>query len=279
MISPLLVAFSLVALVGAQSNSTSAAVQIEAIEAHFTDAGIVPNLLPTFDPSAVMTVNFDGVGDISPGQALSQTQVKPMPNISITPANSSVNLGNTFTIAMVDANFVGFNESQGQTRHWLVYNVTLNGTASSTAENVTFNSGTAITSYAGPAPASGSGAHRYVILLYSQPSSFSPPSNMTQPGAGVGVFNLESFVSSSGLVGPVAAMYFTVEVGTASFSVSPTSSVVTSTLPVPTASGSGAAHTFTPSTTTNGAAGLFAPELPSLVSGFSALVALAFAML
>jgi phosphatidylethanolamine-binding protein len=45
---------------------------IPAIEAHFTQAGLVPNLLPTFNPSSIMTVNFPGVGAITPGEALTK---------------------------------------------------------------------------------------------------------------------------------------------------------------------------------------------------------------
>lgn len=70
MIQPLFLALSLISLVAAQDNNT--ALDIEAIEAHFSNAGIVPDLLSTFDPSAAMSVSFDGVGVIQPGQALSQ---------------------------------------------------------------------------------------------------------------------------------------------------------------------------------------------------------------
>ncbi len=57
------------------------------------------------------------------------TEVSPTPSVSITPANSSVQLGSNFTLMMVDADAVGTDESAGQTRHWLVNGVTLsNGT-------------------------------------------------------------------------------------------------------------------------------------------------------
>ena len=64
-------ATSFFALVGAQSTNDTA-LDVEAIEAHFKQAGLVPDLLTTFDPSALMTVNYDGVGDITPGQSLTQ---------------------------------------------------------------------------------------------------------------------------------------------------------------------------------------------------------------
>lgn len=40
----------------------------------------------------------------------------------------------------------------------------------------------AITSYGGPYPAEGSGAHRYTILLLPQPESFQAPAELATPG-------------------------------------------------------------------------------------------------
>ena len=75
MIKALFVSLSLISAALAQSNSTNnTAVGIEAIQAHFSNAGLVPSLLATFDPSALMTVDYSGVGDIQPGQALSQSR-------------------------------------------------------------------------------------------------------------------------------------------------------------------------------------------------------------
>ena len=70
MIRPLFLALSLISFVAAQSNNT--ALDIEAIEAHFKNAGLVPDLLANFTPSAAMSVSFPGVGVIQPGQALSR---------------------------------------------------------------------------------------------------------------------------------------------------------------------------------------------------------------
>jgi len=249
MIKSLVIALSLVSLSLAQSVDPE--IQVEAVQQNFINAGIVPSLLQTFDPSAAMNVSFAGVGAITAGQPLSETQVKSMPTVAITPANSSVHLGNNFTLVMVDAGPVGTDESAGQTRHWLTYGVTLTG--SSAPQNVSVSTGTAITEYAGPAPDSGSGAHRYTILLYNQPSTFSPPANMTKPNIGVGVFNLDDFVTSSGLGSIVAGMYFTVEVGTATFTPSATSGVITSTIHIPSGTSSASSSSSSVSTNKNAA--------------------------
>jgi len=230
MFSSTLALFTLVApFVLAQSDNTQ--LEIDGIEANFQNAGLVPSLLATFDPVALLNVTFNGVGAISPGQNLTVDQVKPAPTLQVTPANSSVQLSDKYTLAMVDADIVGYNESS-QTRHWLVNDVTINnGTPD-------LKSGKVITDYGGPFPAAGSGAHRYVILLYTQPSSFTPPSNLSSTTP-VGAFNFASYVQSTGLQGPVAGMYMQVEQGVASMTVSSTAAVVTSTLAAATQTGSG----------------------------------------
>jgi phosphatidylethanolamine-binding protein len=52
-------------------------------------------------------------------------EVATAPEITITPANSSVSVTGNFTLLMADADVVGTNESQGQTRHWLVNGASL----------------------------------------------------------------------------------------------------------------------------------------------------------
>jgi phosphatidylethanolamine-binding protein (PEBP) family uncharacterized protein len=197
---------------------------VEAIEAHFQQSAIVPDLLASFDPSALISLSFAGVGNAQPGQLFTQEQVAPTPTVTIAPANSSVSFSGNYTLVMVDADIVGSKLPNGQTRHWLVNGVTVNG---STLSN---SSAIAITEYAGPAPAAGSGPHRYVVLVYAQPSSFKAPTAFSQPNMGVSTFDFNGYVKDSGLGPLVAGTYFTVEEGTATVSISSTSAVVTSTL-------------------------------------------------
>ena len=67
-----------------------------------------------------------------------------------------------------------------------------------------------VTRYAGPAPAPGSGPHRYeyslvlgptlslfssyVVLLYTQPATFHPPPAFSQPNIGVSTFDFNAYV-------------------------------------------------------------------------------------
>lgn len=77
---------------------------------------------------------------------------------------------------MLDAGTVGENLPQGETRHWLVNGVKVSGMCippflslaavdKSTGSSVTNTSAVGITDYAGPAPASGSGPHRYTTWI------------------------------------------------------------------------------------------------------------------
>jgi len=94
----------------------NSALGITAIQADFESADLVPDLLPSFNPSALMTVTFPGVGPISPGQNLSVQETAEVPDVAITLANSSVPTTGNFTLMMVDARAVGTNESNGHCR-------------------------------------------------------------------------------------------------------------------------------------------------------------------
>lgn len=50
----------------------STELQLEAIKAHFQYAELVPVPIPVFDPTAILTANFQGLGDITPGQLVSK---------------------------------------------------------------------------------------------------------------------------------------------------------------------------------------------------------------
>lgn len=90
-------------------------------------------------------------------------------------------LSGTYTIAMVDADIVGTDLAEGENRHWLVNGATISSMSLSYSLRpsiecinllnkdsvVTTTSGTAITAYAGPGPAAGSGPHRHVLLFIS----------------------------------------------------------------------------------------------------------------
>jgi len=212
---------------------TNVPFDIEGVEANFENAGLVPSLLSTFDPVALLQVSFGKVIDVTPGQNLTVDQVKSAPTLIVVPANSSVALNGNYTVAMVDADVVGSSEVS-QTRHWLVNDVSITNSS-----EVDVKSAKVITDYAGPAPPVGSGPHRYVILIYTQPANFTPPANLSSTTP-VGTYDFPAYVNATGLQGPVAANYIQVEQGAATVTLSSTAAVVSSTLPAATATGTGA---------------------------------------
>jgi phosphatidylethanolamine-binding protein (PEBP) family uncharacterized protein len=223
---PVLLSLALVPFVSAQDNT----VGIKAIEAHFKQSHLVPNLFDAFEPTALLSLNF-GTGDVQPGQKFAKEQVGPTPAVTVTAASSSDKLDGTYTLAMIDADVVDADISKGVTRHWLVNGVKVEG------GKVTNASATAITAYAGPWPAAGSGPHRYVVALYDQPEAFAAPEGFTGT-LPVDVFVWSDYVKDSKLGALVAANYITVEEGTATASIPVTSAVVSSTLAPSSTSGS-----------------------------------------
>ena len=209
-------AFALSLLAGLFANAQPighTALSITDIQADFKNAGLVPDLLPSLNPSALMTVTFPGVGSISPGQNLSMQQVATAPAVTITPVNSGVATPGNYTLMMVDSFPFGKNDSNHQILHWLANSASLqNDSSACPALNVSTSGGLVVTNYVSPAPPVGSGIHRYVIMLFPQPSSFSPPANLSTANVGIDLFfHFKDYVSSSNLGQPIAAMFFEVQ--------------------------------------------------------------------
>lgn len=205
---------------------------LKAIKAHFNQSHIVPDFLATFDPKATLDINY-GTGNIQPGQKFTIAQVGSAPTLTV---HGSTALSGQYTLAMMDAEVPGSQLPEGTNRHWLLTGVTIG--QDSTINNAT---ATAITRYFGPGPAAGSGPHRYILLVYSQPSDFAPPAEFSQTGLGVARMDWNAFVTNSHLGDLVAANYIQVEEGTATVSVASTAPVVTSTLAPTSAKASGSA--------------------------------------
>lgn len=209
---------------------------VATVKQQFINAKIVPDVVPSFSPVGVLGANFNGTsGSINVGEAIAQAGVQTKPVVSVT---GNFNSTPSYTVLMIDGNYVGSTNPNGLNLHWLENNVQI-GT-----DGVTSNTTAATIPYAGPAPPSGSGPHRYTILLYAQPTSFTAPSTPAA-NSGVHLLNLATYVSAAGLTGPLAGIYYTVEVGTATVSVESTTAVNPSTLSVSTIASSTGTGTTT----------------------------------
>ncbi|CAE6517098.1 unnamed protein product [Rhizoctonia solani] len=215
------------------------AVELKSIIAQFQNAKLTPDPITTFSPTALLGVTY-GSSAIDAGKPQTVDAVKPQPKLTLTPVtdSSDVTASGTYTVAMIDADYVGASQAEGQTRHWLVNGVKATGT--SAPWTLDTNAGTNITVYGGPFPAEGSGAHRYMLLVLAQPSTFSAPAT---PAANSPIekFDFEAYVKSAGLGNIVAGSYITVEQGTSTVSAESTSSVNTATLSVASTAASGSA--------------------------------------
>jgi len=249
MISLTLLTLALAPFVAAQATTQ----QVEGIEANFQQAGLTGSgntaLLASFSPSALLSLNFAGVGDIDVGKALTKDQVATQPTVTLSPSDASNKFPGNYTIIMVDADIVGTDETGGVNHHWLANFVTV---ANNQVTNGTVQA--PVTAYAGPGPAAGSGPHRYVVLLYVQPDTFVQPQEFQKP-LGVAKFSLTDYVKSSGLGALVGANYFTVEEGTATVTPSATSAVNSATLAAGSGSPSGTVIKGGPSATPSGTSG------------------------
>jgi len=217
------------------------------VKQQFINAKIVPDVVSTFNPSGTLSVVFSGNSTpINDGQPLDKAFVQTQPTITVAGVNNNTV---KFTLLMIDGDYVGSSSPEGLNLHFLENNVVISSTGAVS------NTTAATIPYAGPAPASGSGPHRYTILLYQQPSNFTAPSNPA-PNSGVHRINLTTYLSAAGLTNPTAGIYFTVEVGTATVSVESTYPVNTATLSIPTTSTkpSGTGTSTTSTSTHTGAA-------------------------
>jgi hypothetical protein len=255
----LFVACALFSVALAQSTQ----LQLEGIEAHFTNAQLVPVPIPAFEPTAILTANFGGLGNITPGQLVSKDEVTNAPGLTLTPVNSTTTFNGTYTVAMIDPAAVGSDQSSGQYRHWLVNGATV------TNGNLTFDGATTITEYAGPAPPAGSGPHRYTIVVYSQGENFAPPQDLSGPTPGVAQFVFPDYVKNTNLGPLVAGIYYQVEEGTATVSIPATSSVVSSTLPAngPSSSGASSGTSSGPKPTNTGTNNNTGSAMGKVISG------------
>ncbi|KAF6764889.1 phosphatidylethanolamine-binding protein [Ephemerocybe angulata] len=245
---PIAAGLALLPFISAQATD----VDIKTIEAYFQAARI------DFSPDATLTLNYGGIGTLKTGQKVTKEQVNSAPTVTVTPEGTNKFEG-LYTLAMIDLDIVGAD--------------CLCRSTGTTVNNAT---ATAITPYAGPWPAAGSGPHRYVVVLYEQPTEFTAPEGFTGT-LPVGVYDFKDYAEKAKLGNLVAANFIEVEEGTATVSLVPTSTVNTATITASTtkagtsttSSGAGASPTAA-SNNQNGAISLaFSPIAAVVLAGLT----------
>ncbi|WAQ91414.1 hypothetical protein PtA15_14A298 [Puccinia triticina] len=166
---------------------------------------------------AVLHVAYPS-GPITLGKSYSAEDVKTLPTITVMPADpTAFKAPNAFTLMLADANALGNPDKEGNYRHFLENGATFGDAGADGGMAMNVGSGTVVTNYAGPGPLPNTGEHRYAWMLFAQPSKFAAPSNLTAAGTAPGHWYVNGYVASSGLGDLLAASFFTVENGHATF--------------------------------------------------------------
>ncbi|KAL1719257.1 phosphatidylethanolamine-binding protein [Schizophyllum commune] len=193
----------------------AANVTTDTVRDAFYDAKIVPDVLPSFDPTFLLEVNFTNPGlenssvIVEPGALLTRNQTKFLPEFYISNYTQD-DASKTYIVVQVDPDaHTPQDPDVAQVRHLLAGNYTTDGDSAGDPLPL-FNSSVAVSDWVRPSPPAGSDPHRYVLLLYPQPENFTvdsiaPLVNASSP---ITLFNISEFAEATGLGLPVAGTYF-----------------------------------------------------------------------
>ncbi|MDI2131305.1 YbhB/YbcL family Raf kinase inhibitor-like protein [Yinghuangia seranimata] len=159
----------------------------------FETSGLVPDVLDTA-PSDVLRASYGSGLDVASGNELTPAQVWNPPVSLHWPHQADA----LYTVCMVDPDAPSRRSpSYRSWLHWLVVNVP--------GEDVT--AGDVVTNYQGAQPPSGTGPHRYALVVFRQPGPIEPAATNLE-GAPRGGFDLRTFARSHGLATAVAGSHF-----------------------------------------------------------------------
>ncbi|KAF8812284.1 PEBP-like protein [Phlegmacium glaucopus] len=210
----------------------------------FSSSHLVPNVIPTFNPIALLNVSFADTAtkqsiNVVPGVLLSTEQTAIEPKFSL--GTSSAALPTTpFVLVIVDPDAP---TPQAPTLADFLHFLGGGFTVDSTTRQLTNNTA-ALMEFFPPSPPAGSDPHRYPVLLFNQPSNFNTVAptlvNASTPRTS---FNLSSFVQAVKLGDPLAGNYFLVGPANTSTSATQTNPSQTS-VPSASATSNGSSNKF-----------------------------------
>lgn len=183
------------------------------VKQKFYSEGIVPDVLSSFNPTSFLYLTFTGnLSDgtsakvVLPGTSFVRNDTLVPPELSVQGVK-----GGPYVVAIVDPDAPSrASPTSAQIRHLLAANITVSNTHSKYVPRsyLLKNSTAATNDYRPPTPPVGSGPHRYVALLYSQPKNFDISFlNVSD----IRLFNISSFAARTGLGEPLAGTFLTVE--------------------------------------------------------------------
>lgn len=157
---------------------------------------IVPDVVDTL-PINVLDIKYPSGAEVKNGNELTPTQVKDIP-IHI---NWPTEEGALYTLVMTDPDAPSRQNPQyREWHHWLVVNI----------PGTSVGEGKTLSQYVGSGPPKGTGLHRYVFLVYKQPSSINPDEKVltNRSGEGRGCFKIRNFAKKYNLGSPIAGNFY-----------------------------------------------------------------------
>ncbi|KAG6821539.1 hypothetical protein H0H93_000048 [Arthromyces matolae] len=200
----------------------------------FSQAQIVPDVLPFFAPSDLVNLTFPATPsavqvDVTPGALLPENQTATEPSFSLGSNDTTSLVDETFILVIVDPDAPS-SDGTGTTEflHFLGGNFSVDPTSPDSTTLV--NQSAALLEFFPPSPPAGDPPHRsashifsgylrlrssllrrYILVVYDQPSGFSENVgalvNATTPRLG---FDLLDFAAGANLSDPVAGNFFLV---------------------------------------------------------------------
>jgi len=138
-----------------------------------------------------LKVSYGGVA-VTQGKEFTPTQTRSQPNLTFQSQSNDY-----YTLAMVDPDAPSRASPKfREWRHFLVTNIRGNNVSG----------GDTITPYAGPSPPKGTGLHRYVFVLFKQPSAIKAEA-LDNEGRGRASFQLAEWTKKYSLT-PLAVTHF-----------------------------------------------------------------------
>nr|XP_003705916.2 PREDICTED: 54S ribosomal protein L35, mitochondrial-like isoform X2 [Megachile rotundata] len=160
--------------------------------------GVVPDVIDEVPPS-VLKVSYPSNVTVDLGNVLTPTKVKDPPTVTWDADANAL-----YTLCMTDPDAPSRKEPKfREWHHWLVGNI----------PGSDVSKGEVLSDYIGSGPPQGTGLHRYVFLLYKQPSklTFDEPRLTNRSGDKRGNFSIRKFAKKYNLGQPIAGNLYQAE--------------------------------------------------------------------